>query len=192
MNEESTQEDPFVLRMRELMSACAHGKGIEAVFVRRLMEGRPTRDENPESHFCVYFAAYDPKSGRVFFGLHKKSGLWLFNGGHVDRGELPEEALRREIVEEWGPDTAISTVEMPQLLTVTEIDNLPMQTCRAHYNIWFFVSVDERNFRPDSSRMDTEFSEFGWHSLEEARGKVTDGSTLEAISLIERDLLRNT
>ncbi|PIY62086.1 hypothetical protein COY93_03940 [Candidatus Uhrbacteria bacterium CG_4_10_14_0_8_um_filter_58_22] len=127
----------------------------------------------------------------MFIGLHRKSGLWLFNGGHMDRGELPEEALRREIMEEWGPDTAVSTVGRPRLLTVTEISNRPTQTCRMHYDIWFFVSVDERNFRPDSSRMYTEFSEFGWHSPEEARGKVTDGSTLEAISLVEGDFFRN-
>ncbi|MFC1790200.1 NUDIX domain-containing protein [Patescibacteria group bacterium] len=74
-------------------------------FRKRATEGQLTRDENPQTHFCVYFAACDPKAKRVFLGNHKKSGLWLFNGGHIDEGETPNEALAREISEEWGIKT---------------------------------------------------------------------------------------
>ena len=70
------------------------------VFEKRLLEGKLTRDENPTSHFCVYFSAFDPKSQKVFIGFHKKSRLWLFNGGHMDKGETPMEAIKREMGEE--------------------------------------------------------------------------------------------
>jgi 8-oxo-dGTP pyrophosphatase MutT (NUDIX family) len=39
---------------------------------------------------------------RVLLHLHKKLGIWLPVGGHIDRDELPEEAARREAMEETG------------------------------------------------------------------------------------------
>ena len=39
---------------------------------------------------------------RVLLHLHKKLGIWLPAGGHIDRDELPEVAARREVLEETG------------------------------------------------------------------------------------------
>lgn len=51
------------------------GDPIQAAFLERAQQGAPTRDENPQTHFCVYFAAYDPVAQKVFIGHHKKSGF---------------------------------------------------------------------------------------------------------------------
>jgi 8-oxo-dGTP pyrophosphatase MutT (NUDIX family) len=40
--------------------------------------------------------------GRVLLHRHKRLGLWLQPGGHVDPGESPAEAARRETAEETG------------------------------------------------------------------------------------------
>jgi 8-oxo-dGTP pyrophosphatase MutT (NUDIX family) len=40
--------------------------------------------------------------GRVMLHLHPKLGLWLPCGGHVEPGELPDEAAVREVEEESG------------------------------------------------------------------------------------------
>src|SRR3990172_186562 len=119
---------------------------VKQEFLRRLTEGDITREENPQTHFCVYFAGFDPKTDEVFIGHHKKSGLWLFNGGHIDKGETPNEALFREIGEEWGDVKAIGlpedAVAGAELLTITEINNPTKQTCTRHYDIWHFIWVD--------------------------------------------------
>ena len=39
---------------------------------------------------------------KVLLHLHKKLGIWLPAGGHIDRDELPEDAARREVLEETG------------------------------------------------------------------------------------------
>jgi len=57
---------------------------VAVKFRQRLKEGKLTKNENPESHFCAYFAACDFKAEQLFIGHHIKSGLWLFNGGHID------------------------------------------------------------------------------------------------------------
>ena len=38
----------------------------------------------------------------VLLHLHKRLGLWLQPGGHIDEGETPEEAALREVREETG------------------------------------------------------------------------------------------
>lgn len=117
-----------------LVERFAHSE-LQNSFLKRLGEGNLTRDENPKIHFCVYFAAYDPSAKQIFLGHHKKSGLWLFNGGHIDEGETVWEALKREIAEEWGIETPIERMKPPRLLTLTEIENPAKQTCKLHYDI---------------------------------------------------------
>lgn len=151
-------------------------------FLTRVREGKLTRDENPESHFCVYFAAYDPSAKLVFIGRHKKSGLWLFNGGHIDESETSDQALEREIGEEWGIQMLSNEIGNPSLLTITPINNPTKQLCRVHYDIWYFVRLNENDFKPDQEKLSKEFHEMKWVSPLEAKELVTDPNTLNAIS----------
>jgi 8-oxo-dGTP pyrophosphatase MutT (NUDIX family) len=162
------------------------GNPVSGQFLERL-EADPglTRDENPQTHYCVYFAAYDPEAREVFIGHHKKSDLWLFNGGHIDEGEIPEEALEREIGEEWGLQMQAQSIGNPQLLTITEINNPTKQTCTRHYDIWYFVPVKKDAFAPDDELLSKEFHQTEWLNPDVARIKITDPSTLEAISRFE-------
>lgn len=53
-------------------------------------------------HKDFTISAYIVYEQRVLLGLHKKKGMWLPLGGHVEPNEDPEEALFREIHEECG------------------------------------------------------------------------------------------
>ena len=83
--------------IRHIINPSLCSSAIYDEYIQRLSEGRPTRDENPGSHFCVYFLSYNQANQTVFIIHHKKSGLWLTTGGHIDKGELPLEALEREM-----------------------------------------------------------------------------------------------
>jgi 8-oxo-dGTP pyrophosphatase MutT (NUDIX family) len=51
-------------------------------------------------HFtATTFVVHD---GRVLLHKHRRQGLWLPPGGHIERDELPDDAARREIEEETG------------------------------------------------------------------------------------------
>lgn len=178
--------DMLAEQLKGLISPDICDKEIADRFLQRTNKGKLTRDENPETHFCVYFAAYDPVAQEVFVGHHKKSGLWLFNGGHIDEGETPEQALEREINEEWGLQMTSSEIDNPSLLTITPINNPTKQPCRAHYDIWYFVKLRQVNFHPDQVLLAKEFHETKWTSPSEARKLVTDPNTLDAIGKIEQ------
>jgi 8-oxo-dGTP pyrophosphatase MutT (NUDIX family) len=157
---------------------------IVSLFRKRIRTGDLTIQENPESHFCVYFAAFDSSAKKVFIGHHKKSGLWLFNGGHIDKGEGIYEALGREIGEEWGLQVGNFDIKKPELLTITEINNPSKQTCKRHYDIWFFIDVKQDEFNPDKSRVLEEFHQVGWKSYEEAKSLVKEKNTLAGIEFV--------
>lgn len=152
-------------------------------FLNRIGEGEFSQEENPQDHFCVYFAAYDPDRSKVFIGLHKKSGTWLFNGGHLDLGEDPAQALRREIKEEWGIEAKISDRTPASLITITKIDN-PRVDCKQHFDLWYPFAVDSATFMPQTAELDREFHQIGWFDIKQARQLVIDPATQEALSLL--------
>jgi 8-oxo-dGTP pyrophosphatase MutT (NUDIX family) len=156
-------------------------------FAARINEREFGKDKNPFSHFCVYFPAYDPQNKLVFIGHHKKSGLWLFNGGHMEKNESPYETLEREIKEEWGIEIKITNGIKPELLTITKVENNPAgRLCKIHYDIWFFLPQDSKSFAPDKNLLQKEFHEIGWKTFEEARLISKDANTIAGIGRIEK------
>ena len=51
-------------------------------------------------HFTV--AVFVVWEGKVLLHLHRKLGIWLPPGGHIEQGELPDDAAMREVLEETG------------------------------------------------------------------------------------------
>lgn len=161
---------------------------IKKLFIQRLNEGKLTRDENPQSHLCVFFAAFDPKERLFFLGHHIKADKWIFNGGHIDRGEMPDAAVRREITEEWGPQIHIREVGTPKLLTIKPIEHPERLICQYHFDMWYFIPVSKRDFHPDPELLATEFHETGWKTVDEANRLVTDENTVLGMRYIEQNL----
>ncbi|MBI3554250.1 MAG: NUDIX domain-containing protein [Elusimicrobia bacterium] len=58
-----------------------------------------------QRHFVA--TGYVVKDGRTLLLYHKKLRMWLPPGGHIDEGELPDEAVLREIKEETGLSAVI-------------------------------------------------------------------------------------
>lgn len=173
--------------VRNLCADASYDVDIRAAFLKRLDEGSLTREEDPVSHICAYFPAFDPERKEVFIGHHKKSGLWLFNGGHIDPGETLRESVMREIGEEWGIAVDPASTDTPFALYVTTItQSVSKRPCKYHFDIWFKVPLDKEVAHFDVAKLATEFHEAKWMTIPEAFKIASDPSTRAALSALER------
>src|SRR5262245_62111816 len=63
----------------------------------------PSHEPSPSGmlrHFTV--AVFVVHQKRVLLHYHRKLGKWLPPGGHIEDNELPDDAARREVLEESG------------------------------------------------------------------------------------------
>ncbi len=56
---------------------------------------------------CITASAVVVENGKALLIKHKKLGMWLTPGGHVEPGEFPSEAAVRETKEETGIDISL-------------------------------------------------------------------------------------
>ncbi len=187
-NKEIMPNSKLSIELREIIKNKFSDAENAREYLERLKEGKLTKHENQQSHFCAYFAAIDPVAKEIFAGSHKKAGLWLVNGGHIDEGETLKETLKREIDEEWGLRYEDLDVSEPELLTITEIYNPEKQPCLEHFDVWHFVVVDKNSFNPDKGKMSKEFHENRWLGMEDARKLFIDKNHNEAVDFLEDNL----
>lgn len=182
------QKSKLTLELEDLIAHKFPDDPVGQKYLERIKKGELTKHENPFSHMCTYFVPYDPIVKQLFIGNHKKSGLWLVNGGHIDEGETLKDVLKREIDEEWGLNSEDFDIVEPQLLTICPINNPEKQKCTEHFDIWHFIPVDKNTFNPDREKLLQEFSEVGWFTYEEAMKIKNDDNQKKGIQFAKDNL----
>jgi 8-oxo-dGTP diphosphatase len=127
---------------------------------------RTAAPATPPKHLVVYFIPVDVANRCLLLGDHRKSGLWLPPGGHVEEGEDPRQAVIREAREELGIAAEFHPGlggGKPFFLTVT-----PTNSVRSHLDVdlWFVLRARrDEPLRPDPR----EFKDAYWFGLDEHR-----------------------
>ena len=62
-------------------------------------------------HFVA--SGYIVKDDRILLVNHKKHGMWLPVGGHMEGDETPDQTVKREVKEETGLDVEIISDNYP-------------------------------------------------------------------------------
>jgi 8-oxo-dGTP pyrophosphatase MutT (NUDIX family) len=90
----------------------------------------------PPIHLVVYFAPLTPDRRQLLLAAHRKAGLWLPPGGHVEPGEHPWTTVTRECAEELHLPATPSQVTgpAPAFVTVTRTRNRHPHT---DVTLWF-------------------------------------------------------
>jgi len=95
--------------------------------------------DTPNIHLVSYFVVANPEMDQLLLVDHKKAGLWLPPGGHVEPGEDPKETVKREAMEELGIEAQFLS-EIPILLTVAQtIGNVAPHT---DVSLWYLIKVN--------------------------------------------------
>lgn len=112
--------------------------------------------------------------GRVLLHFHPKVGLWLPPGGHVEHGELPDEAAVREVLEETGVrcrlvgETGVSVEYPRQLIRPLGIQVEDIRPGVQHIDLVYLAVTDDAGARIPHAL--AERDRVGWYAASELPG----------------------
>ncbi|HEX3247363.1 MAG TPA: NUDIX domain-containing protein [Chloroflexota bacterium] len=121
-----------------------------------------------DRHFTV--AVFVVSERRVLLHQHVKLGMWLPPGGHIEAGELPDEAAIREVQEETGVDIELQgasglPIEYPrQLVQPAGIQLEDIAPNHQHIDLIYFASPLEAS---TIDPIHASSVQAGWYGLDE-------------------------
>ncbi len=74
--------------------------------------------------YCFVATGYLVRDGKTLLIKHKKLGMWLPPGGHIDEGEHPDEAVLREVREETGLEAEFPFPPRPPVMNEGRVESL--------------------------------------------------------------------
>ncbi|AIL13560.1 NUDIX hydrolase [Candidatus Paracaedimonas acanthamoebae] len=122
---------------------------------------RLQKPDIPNKHLVSYFVPFDKKANKILLTVHKKSGLWLPPGGHVELNEDPRETVRRECLEELGCTAEFWRTE-PLFLTST----LTVGPTAGHTDVSFWYVIQGHQEYAYQFNLD-EFEAIRWFGFNE-------------------------
>lgn len=101
---------------------------------------------------------------------HRRLGLWLQPGGHIEAGETPWEAALREATEETGLPLRFSAVEDDGVPPLVHVDVHPGGRGHTHLDLRYLV--DSGDAEPDPPAGESQ--EIGWFAWPDAVERASD------------------
>ncbi len=142
---------------------------------------------------CVVASSVMIKGGKTLLLKHKKLGVWIWPGGHVEEGETPMETVLREIREETGYNaklihpkrTAVRirdkvTQEIPRPFVMLREKVSYKEGMHVHYDSVFLAMPVGRQH----DIADGESAEMDWFTLEEARKLHTFPNVKQILEIV--------
>jgi|JI9StandDraft_1071089.scaffolds.fasta_scaffold02167_14 8-oxo-dGTP diphosphatase len=115
----------------------------------------------PDKHLVSYFVLFDQNASKILLVDHKKAGLWLPSGGHVEIDENPKDTVVRECFEELGINANFLYTD-PIFLTSTI--TVGLTAGHTDVSLWYVLRGDHRH----EYKFDTdEFYTIKWFGLDE-------------------------
>lgn len=127
---------------------------------------------------CHTVNAWTLYKGKTLLVKHKKLGIWLAPGGHVEENELPHQAAEREFFEETGVKVRALSAQK-DVLTASTSEYLPLpfycnlhevnkprgnSFCEQHYSWGYYVEViDDSGF----GKEDDGVTGIGWFDMKD-------------------------
>lgn len=129
---------------------------------------RKVSPATPPKHLVSYFLLFDEAEQQVLLVDHRKAGLWLPSGGHVDPEEHPRDTAHRELTEELGVSLPLLT---PGPLFVTVTPTQGVIEPHIDVSLWYvFRASCQTKFDYDTR----EFHTVRWFHLDELPLERTD------------------
>ena len=118
----------------------------------------------------ITVAGYIINEGKVLLIHHKKLKKWLPVGGHVEKDEIPDDAILREIKEETGMKAEIvknnilsNDGNVKRNTAIPFHTNVHLAGDHDHYCLFYLCKTKDSN----NLKINKELEDFGWFSKDE-------------------------
>lgn len=149
-----------------------------AELVRTL--ARPFEEDADPVHVTASAVVVSEAGDRVALHLHKRLGMWLQPGGHIEHGESPAEAALREATEEIG----VPVRHHRDGGAFVHLDVHPGPKGHTHLDLRFLVRAPEVAPQPAEGES-TEAAWFGWAEAQALADPGLAGALVAARALLE-------
>lgn len=144
-------------------------------FLERLPQ--PFSREQPEAHFTASALVVDQARARTALVHHRKLGIWVQPGGHLDAQDATiGAAALREVREETGIDGELGPLIH---LDVHEIPARADMPAHLHLDVRFLVVAPG-----DELKLSHESTDVRWYSLDDA-ARVGDASVARLVAALD-------
>lgn len=138
----SSSDDPRVARLVATLRDRSPAEPREARSLERILAlleelPRPFEEDADGTHVTASAIVTDGR-GRVVLHRHRRLGLWLQPGGHVEDGEEPAEAAVRETLEETG----LRASHPPDGPELVHVDVHPTPWGHLHLDLRYLLLAD--------------------------------------------------
>ena len=147
------------------------------------------------NHFTATGVVFN-KNGEILMIRHKKLGVWLPPGGHIDENELPCKAVLREIFEETGVKAKVITaaqdigvpsqpIELPLPMQIL-LEDIEGTGLHNHIDMIYLCVAEDCTLNPQENEVDG----IGWFTpaavMELETFDNVRGTVQKAMRLYER------
>lgn len=147
----------------------------------------------PESADRDFVAgAFILKDDNILFLKHKKYGVWLQPGGHVEERETPDEAAIRETMEEVGLEVEILESFNPQTSFENKSEDLPQpfninlhQIEEGHWHLDFQYLVKPVDEIDEKEYSDENMKWFSKDELERENLNMPENARMTALKALK-------
>lgn len=103
----------------------------------------------------------------VILHKHKRLGIWIQPGGHIDEGDDPADAALREVMEETG----LTTTHFRNTPTIVHIDVHPAPKGHTHLDLRYLLRGPDADPQPPEG----ESPDVAWFTFDDAMAVAGDG-----------------
>jgi 8-oxo-dGTP pyrophosphatase MutT (NUDIX family) len=142
---------------------------------------RLAKPATPDTHLVCYFVLLDSETNQILLTAHKKSGLWLPPGGHVEVDEHPLNTVKREAEEELSIEAEF-IMDTPFFLTISRTVGASQHT---DVSLWYLLkgnSSIQYNYAVE------EFDQIRWFRPEEIPYSLSDRNMVRLINKLNKSL----
>ena len=178
--------------VREQLSNYAPDDAREAGFVARMLElcgaaGATERAHFEPGHFTASAFVLSPDRRDLVLIFHKKLGIWVQPGGHVEPTDADlMDSARREVLEEVGLGELEIIQRGDSTLFDVDIHPIParkLDPAHEHFDVRFAFVAAKRDLVHSE-----EVTDLRWVPLAEVEAMATDDSVMRAVKKLRRVL----